>query len=269
MRIGVLDVGSNTIHLLLVDGHPGAAPVPVFKQKDTLRLSEMLTDDGRISRDGEDRLVQFCADARSLAEDKGAEEILGFATSAIREASNGEDVLSRVLDETGVELDLLSGEEEARATFLAIRRWFGWSSRRILMLDIGGGSLEIASGIDEVPDVGVSLPLGAGRLTRERLVDDPPSDEDVRQLRKHVRATVASVIGQVTRYGEPDLVVGSSKTFRSLARIAGAAPKSAGPYVPRTLTLDAYGTSWSRCARRLPLSEPTCRVSPPLAPVSS
>ena len=77
-------------------------------------------------------------------------------------------------DETGVELQVLTGAEEARLTFLAARRWFGWSAGKLLVLDIGGGSLEIAYGIDEEPDAAASLPLGAGRLTAGWLPDDPP-----------------------------------------------------------------------------------------------
>ena len=78
-------------------------------------------------------------------------------------------MLDRVRERTGVELQVLSGEDEARLTFLAVRRWFGWSAGRLLVLDIGGGSLELASGIDEDPDVALSLPLGAGRMTRRFL----------------------------------------------------------------------------------------------------
>ena len=237
MRLGVLDVGSNTVHLLLVDAHPGARPVPAYKHKAQLRLSEMLDSHGRVGRAGADRLVEFCREAVALAEDKGAERILAFATSALREAANGDDVLARVADEAGVELAVLSGDEESQLTFLAVRRWYGWSARRLLMLDIGGGSLEIATGIDEDPDVALSLPLGAGRLTRDRLSHDPPGPDEVRALRKHVRASIADVAGRVLRHGQPDLAAGTSKTFRSLARIAGAAPSSEGIYVPRSLSL--------------------------------
>ncbi|HSK28166.1 MAG TPA: Ppx/GppA phosphatase family protein [Jiangellales bacterium] len=238
MRLGVLDVGSNTVHLLLVDAHPGACPLPAYKHKTQLRLAELLDTRGRVSRPGADRLVAFCAEALEVAEDKGAQDTLAFATSALRDAANGEEVISRVRAETGIDLHVLAGEDEARLTFLAARRWYGWSSRRLLCFDIGGGSLEIASGIDEDPDVAVSLPLGAGRLTRDHLRGDPPPLEQVRVLRKLVRAQVADVVGRVSRVGEPDHVVGASKTFRSLARIAGAAPSADGPYVRRELAAD-------------------------------
>jgi exopolyphosphatase / guanosine-5'-triphosphate,3'-diphosphate pyrophosphatase len=235
MRMGVLDVGSNTVHLLIVDAHLGARPLPAYSHKTDLRLVELLDDDGSISAKGADQLVALCVEAVEVAEDKGAQSTLGFATSAIRDAGNGEDVIERVRQESGVDLRVLSGEDEARLTFLAARRWYGWSAGRLLSFDIGGGSLEIAGGVDEFPDVAVSLPLGAARLSRDRFSADPPHKKEIRELRKHVRAEVASVVGHLNRFGEPDQVVASSKTFRSLARVAGAAPYADGPLVRRTL----------------------------------
>jgi len=238
VRLGVLDLGSNTVHLLLVDAHYGAAPVPASKLKMPLRLSEHLNDAGGVEEPAIGQLVDFVARGLRLAEDKGATEVMAFATSAIREATNGEQVLARVRDETGLDIEVLSGEDEARMTFLAVRRWFGWSSDRILAFDIGGGSLELASGTDEEPDVAVSVPLGAGRLTRDYLVGDPPSPESVREARRHARAGIAEVAGRLRRVGEPRLAVATSKTFRQLARIAGAAPSSEGVHVRRVLRLD-------------------------------
>jgi exopolyphosphatase/guanosine-5'-triphosphate,3'-diphosphate pyrophosphatase len=235
MRLGVIDVGSNTVHLLVVDAYVGAHPLPASSHKIELRLAEYVEADGSISRTGADALVQFTHECLTIAEDQGVEDLLAFATSAIREAPNGEAVLRRVSEETGVDLQVLPGEEESKLTFLAVRRWFGWSSGRLLVLDIGGGSLEIAAGIDEVPDVAVSLPLGAGRLTRAGLAGDPPTQAQVRAVRKQVRADIARVMRVVNKAGVPDRFVGTSKTLRSLARIAGAARSADGPYAVRVL----------------------------------
>ncbi|MFD4229991.1 Ppx/GppA family phosphatase [Streptomyces sp. NPDC058545] len=239
MRLGVLDVGSNTVHLLVVDAHPGARPLPAHSHKAELRLAELLDADGAIGPAGVDRLVRTVADALQAAEDKGCEDVLPFATSAVREASNADRVLARVREETGVDLAVLTGEEEARLTFLAARRWFGWSAGKLLVLDIGGGSLEIGFGIDEEPDTAVSLPLGAGRLTSGWLPGDPPDPAEVKALRRHVRAQIARTVGEFSRSGRPDHVVATSKTFRQLARIAGAARSAEGLYVQRTLTRKA------------------------------
>lgn len=238
MRLGVLDVGSNTVHLLVVDAHPGARPLPAYSHRIRLRLAEQLDPDGCISQEGADKLVAFVHEACQIADDQGVEQMLGFATSATREAPNGEQVLARVEVETGVELQVLPGGDEARLTFLAVRRWFGWSAGRLLVLDIGGGSLEVAAGLDEEPAAAFSVPLGAGRLTRDWLKDDLPGEQEVKALRKHIRAELGRHVRDVLLVGEPDRVVGSSKTFRSLARIAGAAPYEDGPYVRRVLRRD-------------------------------
>ncbi len=243
MRLGVLDVGSNTVHLLVVDAHRGAAPLPAYSHKTELRLAEHLDKDGKIAQSGSDGLVAFVKESVELAEDKGCESVLSFATSALREAPNGEKVLDRVRTETGVDLQVLSGEDEARLTFLAVRRWFGWSSGRLAVFDIGGGSLEIAAGSDEEATIAVSVPLGAGRLNREGLTADPPDKNEVRALRKRIRIEMAAVAGPVLRAGKPQRSVATSKTFRSLGRICGAAPSDDGPYVPRVLDRDDL-TEW-------------------------
>ena len=248
MRLGVLDVGSNTVHLLVVDAYPGARPLPAFSHKAEIRLADHLENGGRLSAKGEQQLRAFVAEALRIAEDKGVEDFVGFATSAVRDAVNGDEVLRRIAEQTNARITVLGGEDEARLTFLAARRWFGWSAGRLLVFDIGGGSLEIASGVDEEPDVAVSLPLGAVRLTRDWFRSDPPTGSQRRDLRRHVRAEMARTVGGILRYGRPDHAVATSKTFRQLARIAGAAPSSEGPYVRRVLT----GKDLASWAEKLP-----------------
>jgi exopolyphosphatase / guanosine-5'-triphosphate,3'-diphosphate pyrophosphatase len=235
MRLGVLDVGSNTVHLLVVDAHLGAHPWPAHSEKVVLRLAEQIGPDGRLSKAGADALVASVKDARKSAEKLQTDDLLAFATSAVREARNSAEVLARVRDEAGVELRVLSGEGEARMTFLAVRRWFGWSAGRLLVLDIGGGSLELAAGIDEEPDLALSVPLGAGRLTRERLRGDPPTSRDVDALVEYAQKTVEKPARALLAAGW-DCPVATSKTIRTLARLAGAAPSTEGPRVRRVLT---------------------------------
>jgi len=237
MRLGVLDIGSNTGHLLVFDAHDGAAPLPAFSHKEPLRLAEHLDDEGKVSKAGRDALTDFVRSSVLVAEDKGCEEIVGFATSAVRDAANSDDVLEHVHAKSGVRIDVLSGEDEARLTFLAVRRWFGWSAGRLSVFDIGGGSLEIAGGADESPDVAWSLPLGAARLAREFFSKGEPDADDLKKLRRRIRAEIARDAGQLLRAGRPDKAAATSKTFRSLARICGAAPSGDGVLVPRTLPL--------------------------------
>ncbi|KQP63431.1 MULTISPECIES: Ppx/GppA phosphatase family protein [unclassified Nocardioides] len=237
MRLGVLDIGSNTGHLLVVDAHGGAAPLPAYSYKEPLRLAEVLDEHGAVSQAGIDALTAFTAQAVVVAEDKGCEDMIGFATSAVRDAVNSEAVLDHVEARTGVRIGVLSGEDEARLTFLAVRRWFGWSAGRLVVFDIGGGSLEIAGGGDEAPDVAWSMPLGAARLARQWFGGGPPDDDAIKKLRKQIRADIARDAGNLLRAGAPDRAAATSKTFRSLARICGAAPSGDGPLVPRVLPL--------------------------------
>jgi exopolyphosphatase/guanosine-5'-triphosphate,3'-diphosphate pyrophosphatase len=237
MRLGVLDIGSNTGHLLVVDAYRGAAPMPASSYKEPLRLAEHL-EKGAVTQKGVDALTEFVGHALTLADDKGCEEIFSFATSAVRDADNCDEVLAHVQRRTGVQIKVLPGDDEARLTFLAVRRWFGWSSGRLAVFDIGGGSLEVAGGDDESPDVAWSLPLGAGRLTRDHLSDGRPSEKALTRLRKQIRTSIAHDAGTLLRGGAPDHAVATSKTFRSLARICGAAASSEGPLVRRILRAD-------------------------------
>ena len=247
MRLGVLDVGSNTVHLLIVDAYPGAHPWPAHSEKSLLRLAEQLGPDGALTKAGEDSLLHAVAGAREAASRLGVDELLAFATSAVRDARNSSQVLRRVRDETGVDLKVLPGADEARLTFLAVRRWFGWSAGRLLVLDIGGGSLEIACGIDEEPSLAVSLPLGAGRLTRERLTGNPPSAANIAELRDYATEMLANT--DFSTVEGWDRAAGTSKTFRSLARLAGAAPSGKGLWAPRTLTRTALSQVLSFISR--------------------
>lgn len=121
-------------------------------------------------------------------------------------------------------------------TFFAVRRWRGWSAGHILNFDIGGGSLEIAYGKDELPSTALSVPLGAGRLTHEWFGDeDPPTKPKIKALKNHVREELQAHRREFPQLTNQFEVTATSKTFRSLARITGAAPSAAGPYVSRTL----------------------------------
>lgn len=236
MRLGVLDVGSNTVHLLVVDAHRGAEPTPQLSEKSELRLAELIDRHGKLGKRGVHALCEAVATARVEAARLGCDELLAFATSAVREASNGEDVIDEVRKKSRVDLTVLSGEDESRLTFLAARRWYGWSAGSLLCLDIGGGSLELAAGRDESPDVAVSVPLGAGRLTSDWFTADPPSRDELLRARDYITQTLVEPAKALVAAGPYDRVVATSKTFRTLARLSGAAPSSAGPRARRVLT---------------------------------
>lgn len=221
MRLGVLDVGSNTVHLQVVDATPGARPNPNINHKEDLRLAEYLSADGFISAEGAKLLREAIKRALDAAKSAEIDELLPFATSALREAVNGAEIISRINADFEIDLQVLSGEDEARITFLAARRWYGWSSGRLLMVDIGGGSLELAAGVNEAPDVALSLPLGASRLTKDHLDGDPFSKKSLRNLRDYIERNIAEILPTIVQHQESDRSIATSKTLRTLARICG------------------------------------------------
>jgi exopolyphosphatase/guanosine-5'-triphosphate,3'-diphosphate pyrophosphatase len=221
MRLGVLDVGSNTVHLQVVDTSPGARPNPTFNYKEELRLTQYLTNDNLISDEGVEKLRGSIKRAIEQSISVQTQELLPFATSAIREANNGEQIINSINKDFHIDLQVLSGEEEAKLTFLAARRWFGWSSGRLLVIDIGGGSLEMAAGVDEAPEVAASLPLGAARLTKDFLLGDPYTDKSIRSLRDHIENKLEQILPSLVKYQETDRSIATSKTLRTLARLSG------------------------------------------------
>ena len=253
MRLGVLDIGSNTVHLLVADVRPGGRPLATTSRRTVLRLMRYVGPDGAITEEGVVALEAAVAEARGVAAAERVDELLATATSAVREAANGAQVIARIEAALGQELQVLGGETEARFTFLAVRRWFGWAAGQILLFDIGGGSLELAAGADELPDAAASVPLGAGRTTLGFLPDDPPGEAAVEVLRAHAREVLTPVAAAFHELPRPDHVVGSSKAIRSLAKLVGyPAPGWSG--IERMLLPRAALGSWIPRLARIPAS---------------
>lgn len=253
MRLGVLDIGSNTVHMLAADIHPGGRPLASTSDRTVVRLMRFLDADGAISEEGVQALLSAVVRAREIAAAERVDALLATATSAVREAANGPEVIARIEAALGQELRVLDGETEAELTFLAVRRWFGWSAGRLLLLDIGGGSFEFAAGTDELPDVAASVPLGAGRMTVEFLPDDPPGEGAIERLRAHAEETIAPVAAELRALPRPDHVVGSSKAIRSLARLVGYPVPGWSGIDRMLLPRDALG-SWIPRLARIPAS---------------
>lgn len=195
-----------------------------------------------------DQLVAAVAAADGEARRRHVTAPFAFATSIVRDAPNREENLEKVRSRTGVELGMLHGETEAELTFLAARRWMGWRAGPLLMLDIGGGSVEVAFGRNGLADFAASLPLGAGRLTRDALGKrDPPSGEKLKAVRRRVRQDLRDVAARV-RWEAPRAAVATSRTFQQLGRLCGAAPGRKGPFVERHLTYRDLGVAVRRLA---------------------
>jgi exopolyphosphatase / guanosine-5'-triphosphate,3'-diphosphate pyrophosphatase len=228
MRLAVLDVGSNTIHLVVVDGQADGSFAVVAKERDTLRLAEASFPSMSLPDEAVERLVASVARMRAVADSLQAGAIAGFATSAIREARNGVEALGRVREATGVTIEVLPGVEEARLTYLAARRWTAFSARRLLVVDIGGGSLEVAGGEGERPELAESLPLGATRLTRRFVRSDPVRPEELVLLRTHALAVLGPLADRI-RATPWEVTCATSKTFRNLGAVARALPGAPTP----------------------------------------
>lgn len=253
MRLGVLDIGSNTVHLLVADARPGGRPLATTSKRTVLRLMRYLAPDGSITDEGVNALVEAVSEARKVAASENVDELLATATSAVREATNGAEVIRLIEEALGQPLQVLGGATEARYTFLAVRRWFGWAAGQILLFDIGGGSLELAAGADELPESAASVPLGAGRMTVQFLPDDPPGEAAVEKLRAHARKTLEPVAASFGALPRPDHVVGSSKAIRSLAKLVGYPVPGWSGIDRMLLPREALG-SWIPRLARLPAS---------------
>ncbi|MGV9994583.1 Ppx/GppA phosphatase family protein [Streptomyces sp. NPDC003374] len=251
MRISVVDVGSNTVRLVVADAE-GGVPLPVHTAKWQLRLSERVRPGQEIPEESLERLVHAVGEAGRTAARWGAAGPLAFATAVVRGAPNRLEVLRAVRARTGIGLCTLPGEVEAELTFLGARRWMGWRSGPLALLDIGGGSLEVAFGRGRLPDFVASLPLGAGRLTHEFFPDGaPPTPERLKALRRKVRHQLRDAAARI-RWEGPRTAVATSRTFQQLGRLCGAAPGRQGPFVERRLHRDDLREAIGRLAALSP-----------------
>ncbi len=230
MRIAAFDLGSNSFHLLVVDAHADGTFVPLIREKDMLRLGDAVGREGRIPDALADRAVATVDRFRKLAMGAGTEEIHARATAALREAENGGEVVDRMAVEAGVKVRVISGQEEARLIFEAVRAAVVIDPGPALCLDLGGGSLEIMVGDRRRLQLTASVPLGVARLAAELVTDDPLSADDVRRVEKRVTSVLAPLADDVAGLG-PAMTVGSSGTFCDLAsmvaaRRTGSVPRS-------------------------------------------
>jgi exopolyphosphatase/guanosine-5'-triphosphate,3'-diphosphate pyrophosphatase len=244
MRLGVLDVGSNTVHLQIMDAHHGSAPLAYQSFKEEIRLAEFLTESGELSNTGLNTLLKTLTRLKNEARDIQLDDMLAFATSAIREAKNSEAVLDAVNRETGIDLQVLSGADEARFTFLAVRRWVGWSAGDVVLLDIGGGSLEIATGEQENPTYSHSVMLGANRLTRQFLTGDPFTEKSLNKTRDFIYEMLEPLKNEIGDNSKRT-AIGTSKTFRTLRRIQ----QNYLPELGNSLTREGLKTITPRLAK--------------------
>ena len=219
MRIAAIDLGSNSFHLLVVDAHSDGTFVALGREKEMLRLGDVVSREGRVTDAAATRAVDTIRRFKAIADSAGAEHIAACATAAIREAENGGDLVDRIYAETGVRVRLLSGREEARLVFQAVRASVVIDPGPALCLDLGGGSLEVTVGGQNGMLRAASVELGVARLTTELVRHDPPSVNDLRRLQDRVTAVLAPVAEEMAAL-HPAMAVGTSGTICDLARMA-------------------------------------------------
>lgn len=219
--VGVLDVGSFSARLVVVPV-AGSPREPLVNHQTRLRLDRELDTRGRLSDRGIAAVTAAVAAGMTTAYRHGVSDVYPLATSSIRDAANAADVVAHVAGETGVELRFLSGRCEAELTYVAARRWYGEAAGPLLVLDIGGGTLELAAGRGAKATFARSLPLGARSMTRDWLPSERVSKKQVKALRTHALDVVSTTLG--AKDVEDPMLVGCSKVLQQLARLSGARP---------------------------------------------
>ena len=219
MRMAALDLGSNSFHLLVADVHVDGTFTGVAREKEMLRLGDDVARYGRIPEATAERAIGAIRRMRQFADALGAHEIIAKATSAMRTAANGSELVDRIESETGVEIEVISGVEEARLIFAAVRASVVLDPSPALGLDIGGGSVELMIGDTAGLRFATSVPLGVGRLTAECVTEDPPSKADRKRLDERVRAGLEPLIADVLAR-EPKMAIGTSGTLNDLVRMS-------------------------------------------------
>ena len=221
MRIAALDLGTNSFHLLVADVRSDGHFEALAREKAMIRLGDVVATKGRITSGAADVAVQTVRHFKLLADAAGATEIHACATSAIRQAANGDALVDRIEAETGVAVEVISGRREAELIFGAIRASLLLDPAPALCFDLGGGSLEIMVGDAAGLRWSASENLGVGRLTAELVRSDPLSKEDRRALQGRITDLLAPMAREAAAYA-PRMAVGTSGTLLDLAHMVAA-----------------------------------------------
>jgi len=215
-----VDVGSNSVRLLAATVSDGAIGKVALNLRATTRLSQGLRPGGRLMREAADRTVRVLKDYAERLKAAGVAGVSVVGTEALRVAADREAFVARVLDETGLMVEVISGEEEARRTLLGIRAGVGGlvGLAPKLLVDIGGGSTELTYTADWRSFKAISLPIGAVSLYERFLLDDPPKSSDVRDLEAASFGALRT-LNELVPKGESPVMVGTAGTITTLAAV--------------------------------------------------
>ena len=243
MRIAAVDMGSNSFHLLVVDAHPDGSFDVLLREKDVLRLGEGVTRTGGIPDADVERVLDTMRRFAGMAASIGATATVACATSAMREAENSAAVVDLIREETGIDVEVISGKREAELIFSAVRASLDLEPGPALCFDLGGGSLEVTVGDNAGLAWSTSVHLGVARLATQFVTQDPPAADELRAIDGRVREVLEPFVAEIESFG-PKQVVCTSGTFLDLARMAaahrsGSVPSAVNQLVVRRSDLDA------------------------------
>lgn len=238
MRIAALDLGSNSFHLLVVEARLDGSFVPLAREREMLRLGDLVARTGAIGEEATTRAVEVIRRFRAVYESQRADEVVALGTAALREAVDGVEFVDRVREATGVQIQVVDGLREAELIFTAIRSSVLIDPGPAMAADLGGGSLEIVVGDRAGLGFAASVRLGVGRLTAELVRSDPPSASDRARLRDRIDEELAPVLEEAL-WLKPRMLIGSSGTFVCIARIAASLRDGGTPPTINQLTVSA------------------------------
>jgi exopolyphosphatase/guanosine-5'-triphosphate,3'-diphosphate pyrophosphatase len=238
MRLAAIDIGTNSVHMIVVRVRPDLSFEIIDREKDMVRLGAGGLDGKRLTEATMAAGLQALTKFRRLADAHGVDEIIAGATSATREAENGGDFLDAVFAATGIRPRVVSGPEEARLIHLAAAYGTDLAGHRGVVVDIGGGSTEITLGTASKVALARSFKIGVIRLTERFGKSDPLSPRDERRLERHIRDEIGAHVAQITRRGFAR-VIGTSGTILSLGALAAAQQSGAPVTDVRNLRVDA------------------------------
>lgn len=209
MKIGVLDIGSNSIHIVVAEITGETQFEIVGRGKDMTRLGDETLKSGWLSRRKMDEGVSVVERFVQLARHRGVQKVLAFATAAVREASNGGEFVERILRQTGMKVRTITGDEEARLIYLAVRHFTDLSKRRALIVDIGGGSVELIVGSAQVMLGERSLKLGGARLRDLFITGQPVPKADHERIHRHIEESMGPSLDELRSAGFEQIVATS------------------------------------------------------------
>ena len=246
MRIAAIDIGTNSIHMIVVQIRPDLSFEVVDREKEMVRLGAGGLDGRALTPEAMQAALQVLSKFRRLAESHRVDQLVAVATSATREAENGAEFLQAITRQTGIRPRLISGTEEARLIHLAAVYGVGATADAAVVIDIGGGSVEVTRGSGPAVELGRSFKLGVIRLTERFVKSDPLEKRDERKLVRHIDEEIGKYLNQIARAGF-DRVIGTSGTILSLGAVASAAE---GLPLGTSLRSRRIPAKWIRRARK-------------------